>query len=110
MTTFDDYLWLFRKAPVMATSIGEDGQYLDVNDAFLERLGYERDEMIGRKPADFVTEDSAQRIETEFLPVLRRTGTLENKPIAFVARSGEVVSCLTNSLVEHMAARGCARP
>jgi PAS domain S-box-containing protein len=101
MTKFDDYLWLFRKSPAMATSIGEDGLYLDVNDAFLERMGYEREELIGQRPSDFVTAESAERIENEFLPALRRTGKLENKPIAFVSRSGEVVACLTNSLVEH---------
>ena len=101
MTKFDDYLWLFRKSPAMATSIGEDGRYLDVNDAFLERMGYEREELIGQRPSDFVTAESAERIENEFLPALRRTGKLENKPIAFVSRSGEVVACLTNSLVEH---------
>jgi len=85
----------------MATSIGEDGTYLDVNDAFLERLGYEREEMVGRRPGDFVTKESARRIDEEFLPVLRRTGKLENKPIGFVAKSGEVVECVTNSLVEY---------
>ncbi len=85
----------------MATSIGEDGLYLDVNDAFVDRMGYARDEMIGRRPAEFVTDESAQRIEGEFLPTLRRTGKLENKPIAFVTRGEEVVNCLTNSLVEH---------
>ncbi|MDH3532740.1 MAG: sigma 54-interacting transcriptional regulator [Gammaproteobacteria bacterium] len=101
MTKLEDYQWLFRKAPAMATAIGEDGKYLDVNDALLERLGYARDEMLGRRPQDFVTPDSAQRIEKEFLPVLRRTGKLESKPIAFVARSGEVVDCVTDSLVEY---------
>ena len=101
MTRLDDYQWLFRKAPAMATSIGEDGTYVDVNDALLERLGYSRDDMIGRKPVEFVTPQSARRIEKEFLPVLRRTGKIENKPIAFVARSGEIVECLTNSLVEY---------
>ena len=101
MTRLDDYQWLFRNAPAMATSIGEDGVYLDVNDALLERLGYEREEMLGRRPLDFVTPQSARRIEREFLPVLRRTGKLENKPIAFVAKSGEVIECLTNSLVEY---------
>ena len=101
MTRLDDYQWLFRKAPAMATSIGEDGVYVDVNDALLERLGYEREEMIGRRPIEFVTPQSARRIEKEFLPVLRRTGKIENKPIAFVARSGEIVECLTNSLVEY---------
>ena len=101
MTKLDDYQWLFRRSPAMATSIAEDGTYLDVNDAFLERLGYERDEMVGRRPSDFVTADSAERIEQEFLPALRRTGKLENKPIGFVSSSGEIVECITNSLVEY---------
>ncbi len=101
MTSLDDYQWLFRKAPTMATSIGEDGCYLDVNDAFMERLGYARKEMIGRRPGEFVTAESAERIEKELLPTLRRTGRLENKPVEFVAKSGEIVTCLTNSLVEH---------
>ena len=101
MASLDDYQWLFRKAPTMATSIGEDGRYLDVNDAFMERLGYARKEMIGRRPGEFVTAESAERIEKELLPTLRRTGRLENKPVEFVAKSGEIVTCLTNSLVEH---------
>ena len=101
MTSLDDYQWLFRKAPTMATAIGEDGRYLDVNDAFVERLGYTRRDMIGRRPGDFVTAESARRIDNELLPTLRRTGRLENKPVSFVAKSGEIVECLTNSLVEH---------
>jgi PAS domain S-box-containing protein len=97
----NDYEWLFRRAPVMASSIGRDGHYLDVNDAFCDRLGFKRAEMIGRRPAEFVTEESAERIEKEFMPTLRRTGRLEKKPIAFVTRTGDVVHCLTNSVVEH---------
>jgi len=85
----------------MASLIGKDGSYLDVNDAFLARLGYTRAEMIGQHPTDFVTPDSAARIETEFRPALRRTGKLEQKPVAFVSKDGEIVNCLTNSLVEH---------
>ena len=42
MISEDDYRWLFRKAPIMATSIAERGVYLDVNDAMLSRLGYAR--------------------------------------------------------------------
>ena len=101
MTSLNDYQWLFRKAPTMATSIGEDGRYLDVNDAFLARLGYARRDMVGRRPGEFVTAESAIRIDNELLPTLRRTGRLENKPVDFVAKNGEIVRCLTNSLVEH---------
>ena len=67
-----DYEWLFRKAPVMTTSIAEDGTYLDVNDAMLHRLGYVLDDMIGHKPEEFATPDSAERIVSELKEKNRR--------------------------------------
>jgi PAS domain S-box-containing protein len=100
MITPDDYRWLFRKGPVMATSIAEDGVYLDINDAMLSRLGYDRDDMVGRRPEEFATPESARRLNQELRPALRRTGKLENKPVSFIAKSGEVVDCLTNAFVE----------
>ena len=99
MLGFEEYQWLFRKAPAMATSIDESGAYLEVNDAFLSRLGYTREEVLGKYPEDFVTQSSAKRIAEEFRPALRRTGKLENKPITFVTSNGDVVDCLTNAIV-----------
>lgn len=101
MITSDDYQWLFRKSPSMATSISEAGVYLDVNDTMLQRLGYTREEMVGRMPEDFATPDSATRVREELRPALRRTGKLENKPISFVTKSGDVVDCTTNAIIEY---------
>ncbi len=101
MITQDDYEWLFRKAPVMTTSIAEDGSYLDVNDAMLSRLGYAREDMVGRKPEEFATPETAERIVNELRPALRRRGKLENKPVSLVTSSGEVVDCMTNAFVEY---------
>jgi PAS domain S-box-containing protein len=101
MIRIDDYEWLFRKAPAMATAIGEDGRYLDVNDALVARLGYTRDELIGQLPDVCVTPETARRIEEEFRPALRRTGKLDNKPVSFVTRSGEVVDCGANAIIEY---------
>ena len=84
----------------MATSIAEEGVYLDINDAMLSRLGYDRDDMVGRRPEEFATPESARRLNQELRPALRRTGKLENKPVSFIAKSGEVVDCLTNAFVE----------
>ena len=64
----------------MATSIGEDGRFSDVNDAFVERLGYTRKDMVGKRPSEFVTEESGKRIELEFLPILRRTRVWAGSP------------------------------
>ncbi len=97
----NDYEWLFRKAPVMTTSIAEDGTYLDVNDAMLERLGYELEDMVGRKPEAFATPETAERIVAELRPALRRRGKLENKPFSLVTVTGEVVDCVTNAFVEY---------
>ena len=85
----------------MATAIDEDGRFLDVNDAFEHRLGYTREDMVGRPPRDFVTVESARRIEEEFRPALRRTGKLESKPLSFVAKSGEIVDCLSDAIIEY---------
>lgn len=98
MPESEDYQWLFRHSPAMASSIADDGVFLDVNDVLLSRLGYEREEMVGKRPEDFATEASARRIAEEFRPALRRTGKLKNKPISFIAKSGEVVDCVTNAL------------
>ena len=101
MITQDDYEWLFRKAPVMTTSIAEDGTYLDVNDAMLERLGYRHEDMVGQKPEKFTTAETAERILEELRPALRRRGKLENKPVGLVTATGEVVECITNAFVEY---------
>ena len=100
MSRHQDYEWLFRKAPVMTASIAEDGTFLDVNDAMLERLGYTLDEVVGRKPEAFLSAESAERLRDEFRPALRRRGKLENKYISLVAASGEVVDCITNAFIE----------
>ena len=84
----------------MATSIAEDGAYLDVNDAMLERLGFAREDMVGRKPEEFTTAESAARVRDELRPALRRTGKLENKPISFVTKAGDVVDCMVSAIIE----------
>ncbi len=85
----------------MSTSIAEDGTYLDVNDAMLERLGYALDEMIGKRPEDFVTPETAERIEEELRPAMRRRGKLENTPVSFVTATDEIIDCITNAFIEY---------
>ena len=56
--------------------------------------------MVGHRPEDFTTAESGARVSDEFRPALRRTGKLENKPISFVTRSGDVVDCMTSAIIE----------
>ncbi|MBT8106489.1 MAG: sigma 54-interacting transcriptional regulator [Woeseiaceae bacterium] len=101
MITQQDYEWLFRRLPVMSTLIAADGACLDVNDTMLERLGYTREDMVGHRPEEFMTPESAARVTSELRPALRRRGKLEDKYISFVTAGGDVVDCITNALVEY---------
>ncbi len=84
----------------MATAIGRDGRFEDLNDAFLTRLGYSREDLLGKRPADLMTPGSAETLEKELRPTLRRTGRLENTIVEFEASDGSVVECLTSSRLE----------
>lgn len=101
MTSLDDRQWLFRRAPWMGTLITQDGTFVDVSDALLERLGYGRDEMIGRRTEDFVTPESATRIQNELRPALRRVGRLQDKPVSLLTRAGDVVDCKVDAFVDY---------
>jgi PAS domain S-box-containing protein len=101
MNEVSDYQWLFRKTPSMATSIDRDGRFLDVSDAFSKRMGFSREELIGRTPESCMTPVSARRLVEELRPALRRTGRLERKPVSFVAADGDVVACVTDAFVEY---------
>ena len=44
---------LFDLAPVMMHSIDSDGTLIRVNQRWLERLGYSKNEVLGRKSTEF---------------------------------------------------------
>jgi len=85
---------------MMAIAVDERGVILDVSDLFVERLGFPREDCIDRPPEHFMTEESARRVVEEFRPALRRTGRLDRKPISFVTRSGIVLDCVVDALLE----------
>jgi len=43
----------FHTTPVLMTIEDDDGRFIEVNNAFLETLGYDRDEVIGHRPSEF---------------------------------------------------------
>jgi PAS domain S-box-containing protein len=100
MAPSDRYQWLFRKIPVLAASLNEDGLFLDASDAWLRRFGYERPQLRQLRPQDLATPESARLIEQDYLPLLRRTGRLSNVPIELRTQAEERVECLASAIVE----------
>ena len=52
------YRDLYEQTPVMMHSVDSEGRLVSINDYWLEVLGYERSEVIGRPPTEFLTEAS----------------------------------------------------
>ncbi len=100
MSQSDRYLWLFRKSPALTVSLNEDGYFLDASDAWLRRFGYMRDELPAMRPQDLASPEAAARIVNEYLPLLRRTGRMENQPVDLRTRDGQRVDCLASAIVE----------
>jgi PAS domain S-box-containing protein len=100
MPTTNRYQWLFRKSPALMVSINEDGYFLDASDAWLARFGYERDEILRLRPQDLSSPEAADRMESEYLPLFRRTGNVDRVPVDITSKSGELVQCLASAVVE----------
>lgn len=77
--------------PAMLQSADEAGNLISVSDAWLSKLGYSRDEVLGRRFTDFLTPPSRERAIRETLPNLLRVGRCENIHYQVVKRGGGVI-------------------
>jgi len=80
-------------AALMALSYVRSGQIIDVNDAFLDTLGFTRDEVIGHTTLElgiFVDED----VRAKVLQILDSTGQIRNLEVQVRTKNGAVVEGL----------------
>lgn len=68
MTTEIRDTGLISSLPAFALRMDADGCIEVVSDALLERLHFSREEMLGRRPEEFATEASRERIRQEHMP------------------------------------------
>ncbi len=91
---------LFRKAPVPMHSLDASRCIADVNERWLELFGYAREEVIGRKMADFYAPGTTARHQARWQELLR-TGMVRDLERQFVKKSGEVFDGLISAYLEH---------
>jgi PAS domain S-box-containing protein len=92
---------IYRSTPAMMHSIDVHGRIEEVSDFWLSHLGYEREEVVGRRSVEFLDEESRVRAETESLPTLFKTGSNTNIPYRFVRKNGECLDILLSSFLLH---------
>ena len=88
---------LFDRAPVMMHSIDRAGRLTNVNRRWLQKLGYKRSEVLGRKSTDFLTEESRSWAGKDTLPLFWRVGSARGVGYQFVKKDGEIVDVLLDA-------------
>jgi PAS domain S-box-containing protein len=63
---------LFENAPLGYQSLDADGRFLQVNDAWLNTFGYDRDEVIGRSFGDFLVSNGSAAFAERFAGFKKR--------------------------------------
>jgi len=94
------YRRLYNDTPVMLHSIDLDGRLVSVSNFWLETLGYERSEVLGRTTTDFLTPASRSYATEVVLPEFFRTGSCKDIPYQFVKKSGEIIDVLLSAIAE----------
>ncbi|MGI9383053.1 MAG: PAS domain S-box protein [Methyloligellaceae bacterium] len=82
---------IYRETPAMLHSIDPSGRIVEVSDFWLDKMGYgSRDDVVGCKSTEFLTEASRTLAESEIIPAFWQTGLVRNVPYEFVRRDGSV--------------------
>lgn len=95
----EGYRTMYNRTPVMLHSVDEEGRIVSVSDTWLERLGYTRDEVVGREMTEFFTGQSVAHAK-ESLQHLFREGACTDIPFEMVKKNGEVMQTLISAIAE----------
>ena len=88
---------LFDGSPVMMHSVDKDLRIVRVNRRWLQRMGYARREVMGKKSVEFLTEESRERALQDALPIFWRVGSARSIGFQFVTQKGRVLDVLLDA-------------
>jgi PAS domain S-box-containing protein len=95
------YRTLYKKTPLPLHSLNEAGVIEHASDAWLDLLGYRREEVVGRPITDFMAIDSVQRRSQVVWPTLLRDGAANDVEFRLFTKSGAVLDVLMSGRVVH---------
>jgi PAS domain S-box-containing protein len=82
---------LYRATPAMLHTVDAQGRIIHVSDRWLRKLGYRREEVLGRLITDFMGTEFQTTLGGGRLQDVIAQGELENEPRTYVSKSGEIV-------------------
>ncbi len=81
---------LYEHAPIPYQALDEEGRFLDVNPAWLQNLGYQREEVIGHRFDEFLMPDPRNNFE-ENLSKFKEQGQLKGHQYFMRHKKGQAV-------------------
>ena len=94
------YRNLYHRTPALLHSVDENGYLVSVSDYWLSRLGYERDEVIGRQYFEFLTDSSRHYSQTVTFPAFLAAGHVRDASLHWKTKSGEIVETVLSAVEE----------
>ncbi len=95
--------------PAMIHCTDRHGTIVSVTDLWLERLGYAREEVVGRRSVDFLAPESRRIAEEINLPEFARTGHVTGVHYQFIHQSGELVDMALSATAQRDSAGSILR-
>jgi C4-dicarboxylate-specific signal transduction histidine kinase len=80
------YRHIYHKTPIMLHSIDTQGRIIRVSDHWVDVMGYDRSEVIGRHLTDFFTPESKEYALSEIFPRFFITGFFKDIPYTYVKK------------------------
>ncbi len=89
---------LFQQAPLAFQSLDKNGHLIEVNDAWLEMLGYTRDDVIGKWFGDFLAPEYVKHFEKNF-PRFKAAGETHDVRFEVMCKDGKQITVEFNGKI-----------
>jgi PAS domain S-box-containing protein len=94
------YRSLYNNTPAMLHSVDPDGRLVSVSEYWLEIMGYERCEVIGKMITDFFTDESRKLAIEVVMPEFFKKGSYKDAQYRFVKKNGEEIDILLSAIAD----------
>jgi PAS domain S-box-containing protein len=94
------YRDLYRATPALLHTVDAKGRILDVTDRWLHKLGYTREEVLGRPIIEFMDNDARSHLNNGRIIDVIASGKLDNEPRSYVTKSGERIEVLITAIAD----------
>lgn len=84
----EKYRMLFENVPISYQSLNANGEFIDVNQIWLDEFGYKKDEVVGKKFVDFMT-DPYKALLPERFAGFKQSGQIRNLEFEIICKNGK---------------------